>query len=152
MTEMWNNIGSQGQLIIMAFGGFMVVYMIIMVLYMKKWKGNAQKWLAENPTAAKVYIISKSGMVRTNGLVINSVDGNSPILFNEGIKVGIYLLPGTHLIESTFTTTRPGILYRNVSTTYGPTKQEIEVEANKTYGLSFDLKTESYEFEELKEN
>lgn len=152
MTEFWNNIGTQGQTIIMVFAGFIVVYMIFMMLYMKKRKGDAQKWLAENPTAAKVYIISKSGMVRSNGLTINSVDGNPPILFTEGMKVGFYLLPGTHLIDSTFTTTRPGIMYRNVSTTYGPTRQEITVEANKTYGYSFDLKTESYEFEELNEN
>ncbi|RRD93919.1 hypothetical protein EII17_10335 [Clostridiales bacterium COT073_COT-073] len=147
--EFWNSMDPTAKKYIMIVVGFMILYAIGVVIYMKQKKNKTAKWLANNPTAAKVYIVNNSNLVRSNGLQINSVDGQIPVTFVETTKTGFYLLPGTHVVESTFTTTRPGVMYRNVSTTYGPTKQELTVEANKTYHYSFDRKNETYEFTEV---
>ncbi|MDO4765562.1 MAG: hypothetical protein Q4A29_05840 [Eubacteriales bacterium] len=147
--EFWNNLDPTVRTYIIWVGGFLIAYMIGMILYMKSRKNFVGKWLAENPTAAKVYVISKAMAIRSEGLVINSVDGQPPVHFQEGTKLGFYVLPGTRVVESTFTASRPGVMYKTVSTTYGPTKQEITVEANKVYQYKFNLKEERYEFEEI---
>lgn len=149
MMELWNNMDPGTQKALMFFVGFMVLYAIGMFVYMQRKKGDASRWLAQNPNAAKVFLATKSNVIRNNYLVINSVDGQAPVEFFEGIKKGFYLLPGSHIVESSFSTSRPGILYRRVTTSYGPTKQELTVEANKTYTYTFDLKNESYEFIEM---
>ena len=147
--EFWNNLDGSTRNYIMMIAGFMVVYLVGMLIYMKSRKNAVNKWLAENPTAVKVYLDTKSGLIRSNSLRIVSVDLDWPVIFAEGMKQGFYLLPGKHVVESTFSTTRPGLLYRTVTTQYGPTKQELEVEAGKTYDYSFDLKAEQYEFSEI---
>lgn len=42
-------------------------------------------------------------------------------------------------------------MYKTVTETYGPSKQEIAVEAGKTYDYSFDRKAKAYDFAELKQ-
>ena len=147
--EFWNHLDGSTRTYIMLIAGFMVVYLAVMLVYMKNKKNAVNKWLAENPTAVKVYLDTKSGLIHSNTLTIISVDLDRPVHFTEGMKRGFYLLPGKHVVESTISTTRPGLLHRTVTTQYGPTKQEIEVEAGKTYDYSFDLKGEQYEFSEI---
>ena len=147
--EFWNSMDPTAKKYIMIVVGIMLLYMIGLIFYMNKRKNTTAKWLANNPTAAKIYVSSKSNLIRSNGLYINSVDGQLPVSFVEGTKTGFYVLPGTHVVESTFSSSRPGIMYRNVVTTFGPSKQELTVEANKVYNYSFDLKNEMYEFAEV---
>lgn len=147
--EFWNNLDPTVRTYIIWVGGFLIAYMIGMFLYMKSRKNYIGKWLEANPNAAKVFVVSKTVAIKTEGLVINSVDGQPPVHFQEGMKLGFYVLPGTRVVESTFTTTRPGVMYKTVSKTYGPTKQEIQVEANKVYEYKFNLKEETYEFTEI---
>lgn len=147
--EFWNNLDNTVKTYIIWVGGFMVLYLVAMVIYLKNKKKSNQKWLAQNPTAVKMFLSAKSDLIHSNGLRIISVDGAAPVYFYEGTKQGIYVLPGNRLVESTFSTTRPGILHKTVTTEYGPTKQELEIEAGKTYNYSFDLKEERYELEEI---
>ena len=147
--EFWNSLDPSVRNPIMMVAGFMILYLIGAGIYMKNNKNKVNKWLAENPDAVKVYLESKVGLITSKTLQIISVGLDHPMLFNEGMKHGFYLVPGKHVVESKFSTTRPGVLSRTVTTTYGPTKQELEVEAGKTYDYSFNLKEEQYEFSEI---
>lgn len=82
-------------------------------------------------------------------ITVNSVDGERPLFFTEKLSTGFYVTPGTHIVESSFSKTRPGVLSRSVTTTYGASKQEITVEASKSYNYFFNTKEEAYGFEEL---
>ncbi len=146
MTEMWNSLDPAMRQTIIFFGGFMIVYLIGMTIYMKKKKGDIGKWLEKNPGAAKIFLETKSNLIKNNSLQIISVDDEAPVLFYENTKQGFYMLPGTHIVKSSFSSSRPGVFHRNVTTTYAPTKQELVVESNKTYTYTFDAKNKTYQF------
>lgn len=137
------------QLYIVLMVAFVIVYLIVMVIVMRKRKNTVNQWLEKNPTAVKIYVKNKSGLAVSDGIFINSIDDETPVSFVEGTKTGVYVLPGNHIIESTFTTTRPGVMHKSVTKQYGPSKQEILAEINKSYQYSFNKKTEGYEFTEL---
>ena len=69
-----------------------------------------------------------------------------PTIAYEGTKSVIYALPGTVDVELTYSYTRPGVLHKNVTTTWGPTKLSLEVEKGKTYSLAFDKDEETFKF------
>lgn len=146
MSDFFNNLNSNYVIII---AGFFAVYIIGVIIYMNLKKQNTCKWLKENPNAVKIYINYDANIVKmsTGTIRILSVDGKPPVFFAEKLKSGFYVNPGTHVIESTFTYSRPGVLHKNVSTTYGPAKLEIEAEALRTYNYTFDRKEETYKFE-----
>lgn len=130
-------------------GGFMAFYLIAMILYMRYKKNQGKNWEAQNPHGSKIYIKSKSIVVKTDGIYIHSVDGEKPLTFVEGTKTGLYVLPGKHVIEATFTSSRPGIVHKTVTTSYGPLKVEVHIESRKAYGLSFNEDSQGFEFEEV---
>ena len=69
--------------------------------------------------------------------------------FVEGTKIGLYVLPGRRVIEATFTSSRPGVVHKTVTTSYGPAKVEVQVESRKAYAFSFNEESKSFEFEEI---
>ncbi len=146
MLAIWSNMDPGTKQILLIFGGIMIVYIIGYTIFLKKKKGDINKWLENNPGAVKVFLETKSNLVKNNTIQILSVDGKDPVLFYEATKVGFYLLPGTHVVESVFSSTRPGVLHRNVTTTYSPVKNELTVERDKTYTYTFDAKEQTYEF------
>lgn len=146
MKEFLASLGPAKNYIIYV-GGFMILYLIAMIIYMRYKKSKMKNYIEAHPEAAKVFIKTHAQIVKAEGLYIHSVDGGKPETFIDGIKTGFYLLPGTHVIESTFTTSRPGVLHKTVTTSYGPSKQEVEVEARKSYNYSFNPDTNEYSFE-----
>lgn len=147
MSDFFNNMINSNYIIIIA--AFFALYILSMIIYMNLKKQNTGAWLKKNPNAVKIYINHDANVVKmsTDTIRILSVDGEKPVFFSEKLKSGFYVNPGTHIIESTFTYSRPGILYKNVSTSYGPTKQEINVEALRSYNYTFDRTEEAYKFE-----
>lgn len=132
----------------------LLAYFAFAIFKTKKDKQRVTNWLSEHPDAAKVYIgkaSSVTGMLASAAqhITVNSVDGERPLYFREKLSTGFYVTSGTHIVESSFSKTRPGFFYRSVTTTYGATKQEITVEASKSYNYFFNTKEESYGFEEL---
>ena len=132
----------------------LLVYFAYVFLRTKHDKQRVSNWLNEHPDAAKVYIgkaSSVTGMLlkAAQQITVSSVDGERPFYFREKLSTGFYVTPGTHIVESSFSKTRPGFFYRSVTTTYGATKQEITVEASKSYNYFFNTKEEAYGFEEL---
>ncbi|WP_205422858.1 hypothetical protein [Granulicatella sp. zg-ZJ] len=53
-------------------------------------------------------------------------------------------MPRTVVLEVTYSYTRPGVIYKNVTTTRGSSKVSLTVESGKAYLLSFDKKEEQF--------
>lgn len=132
----------------------LIAYFAFAIFKTKNEKKQVTNWLNEHPNAVKVYIGKTSSVTgylasAARQISVNSVDGERPLFFTEKLSNGFYVTPGTHIVESSFTKTRPGIIYRSVTTTYGPSKQEITVEGLKSYNYSFDTNEERYVFEAI---
>ena len=133
---------------------FGIGYQIFMYMYANRRKRELLEWLGKNPKAAKVYIAKTSSLLGSiftpSSIRLIAIDDNHPMTsFMEGFKQGFYLAPGKHRITSSFEKTRPGFFSKTVTTKYGSTTQEVEVEAEKTYEYSFDKKNEQYTFAEI---
>lgn len=133
---------------------FGIGYQIFMYMYANRRKRELLEWLEKNPKAAKVYIAKTSSLLGSiftpSSIRLIAIDDNHPMTsFMEGFKQGFYLAPGKHRITSSFEKTRPGFFSKTVTTKYGSTTQEVEVEAEKTYEYSFDKKNEQYTFTEI---
>ena len=133
---------------------FVIGYQIFMFIRANKRKKEFIEWLEKNPKAANVYIKTNSSLLASmftpSSIRLIAIDDDYPMTsFTEGFKQGFYLAPGKHKITSSFEKTRPGFFSRTVTTKYGSTTQEVEVEAEKTYIYSFDKKNEQYTFTEI---
>jgi hypothetical protein len=116
---------------------------------LKKIKVNNQRFLAEHPDAAKIYLTAKA-LITSEAVTVHYVDEKPPVFFTEGAKSGFYTVPGNRMVTMSYTHSRPGVVYKTVTKTYGPDKKELVTEANKVYKLSFDRDTEAFNFDELK--
>jgi hypothetical protein len=47
-----------------------------------------------------------------------------------------------------YSSSRPGVIHKTVTQTYGPYTKELIIEANKNYLLGFDRGQETFTFEE----
>jgi hypothetical protein len=74
--------------------------------------------------------------------------GTSAGITGNGNTAGFYLKPGTSTVEISYYHNRPGIFYKNVTTTTDTVKKEMETEPNKKYLLGFDRKAETFTLEE----
>ena len=132
----------------------LLAYFAFAIFKTKNEKQRVSSWLNEHSDAVKVYIGKTSSVIgmlasAAQRITVISVDGERPLFFREKLSTGFYVTPGTHIVESSFSKTRPGFFYRSVTTTYGATKQEITVESSKAYNYFFNTKEEAYGFEEL---
>lgn len=131
-----------------------VIYAVVALLvliggsqfYVASVNKKAKEWLEKNPSASKVYIKTLNLLVYTQELTVSAVDGEAPVHFFEGfgLKKGFYVLPGTHVITSSFSSTRPGIFHKTVTTTYDPSDNQIEVKQGVNYDYSFSTSKEVY--------
>lgn len=143
MSEFISNYG----MYILYIGGALLIAVIVWIVQYKLRKNKAGKFLEENPDAAKIFLTSKA-LVVSEAVSIHLVNGEAPVMFSEK-GYGFYAKPGTVNIQISYTYTRPGVMYKNVTESTGAVEQEIEVEANKSYKLSFDRKKEEFVFEEI---
>ena len=101
------------------------------------------KWLAEHPNAVKIELSSGNNVITQKHLYARVISGEAAI-FNEKAKYIVCADPGDIVLEVTYTYTRPGVLHKTVTTTWGPAKVELNVEKGKDYLLSFDKKEEQF--------
>ena len=106
-------------------------------------KSALTKWLAVHPNAVKIELSSGNNVITQKQLYARVISGEAAI-FNEKAKYIVCADPGDIVLEVTYTYTRPGVLYKNVTTTWGPAKVELNVERGKDYLLSFDKKEEQF--------
>jgi hypothetical protein len=131
---------------------------------LQKQEASNKVFLEKYPDAAKVYPYSWMS-ITSEAVQVHSVDGEPPEFFYEagklngiagiigsitgnGNSTGFYLKPGTTTVEISYYHNRPGILYKNVTTSTDAIKKELQVEPHKTYRLGFDRKEETFTLEE----
>ena len=125
-----------------------IIYIPIMIVYMKKKKKKATDYLSLHPEAAHVFIIHRKKGFVSDHLAIHTVNDGYPETFIKEGKNGFFLLPGKNKLEVSYSWTRPGVLYKNVTTEVPVSIQTVTVEPGKSYEISYDTKEETYCFEE----
>lgn len=129
--------------------GFILLYIVSIVLWKRNSKKKLAKWIEENPDYVKIYLTSSANMITTSSIYVNFLSDNMlKEVQYEGRKSVIYANPGTVCLELTFDYTRPGVMYRTVTTTYGPMRYELEVKKGKNYSLEFNKKESNFTLEE----
>lgn len=142
INEIWNGPNRYAVIMIVAILVLTVPYIIFMT---KRNNGKIKQFLQEHPNAAKAIVKGAT----SGSFVFLTVNGENPVLGNVGMKTVAYLIPGENVIEFQYTWTRPGVMYKTVTTTIGPNKISVQAEPNKTYNISYDRKAEICNFEEL---
>ncbi|MDR0361463.1 MAG: hypothetical protein LBJ46_02070 [Planctomycetota bacterium] len=120
---------------------FSALYLPYVMKMIKKKREESEEFAMANPTAAKIYTkIGLASLYSGEQVMVTEVNGTNPTMFYDGIKEGqgFFAMPGKNVVEMEYARTRPGILYKSVTTTTGPSKQELEIEAGKRYSLSFN--------------
>lgn len=128
---------------------FFVVALIMAILSVKFQKNAKDKWLAAHPGAVKVDLVSGQNFITAKDMRARILSGEAA-LFLEKAHYAVWAVPGDIVLEVTYTYTRPGVLHKNVSTTWGPAKVELHLEREKEYALKFDRKEERFVLEEVK--
>jgi hypothetical protein len=141
-------IFQQNKTVFMFMALVIVGTFVFSFIRMKKLKSSNQNFLQSHPNAAKVYLTARA-LITSEAVSVISVDGEGPRLFMESGKTGFYAVPGSRNVEMQYTYNRPGILHKNVMTTYGPLTKELHIESGKSYILGFDRKAEIFTFEEF---
>jgi heme/copper-type cytochrome/quinol oxidase subunit 2 len=128
-------------------GVVIAVSVVYNVVKFKSLKETKQKYLEEHPDAAKVYLSLKA-LVALGSVTVHSVDGGEPAFFMENVKRGFYAMPGKRTVEMSYSYSRPGVIHKHVTQTYGPYKKELVIEPDKNYLLGFDREQETFTFAE----
>ena len=122
-SQMIKNMGIMAYIIPAVF----IVYIVGMIIWMKKRKQGYDKWLSDHPDAVKIYLNTGFNAITSKTLSGKILSPNAyPKIAYEGTKSVIYALPGTVDVELT--------------------KLSLEVEKGKTYSLTFDKDEETFKF------
>ena len=138
----------QNQTILVVIGLVMVGTIVINIIRARKMKNAGNQFILEHPDAAKVYLTVKA-LITSESVTVHLVDGEAPVLFTEKTKSGFYVIPGNRTVDVSYTYSRPGVMYKSVTETYGPSTKELIIKANKNYLLGFDKKNQSFTFDEI---
>lgn len=123
--------------------GIFVLSIAYAVVAMKMNKNALAKWLAAHPDAVKIELSSGNNVITQKQLYARVISGEAGI-FSEKTKYIVFAEPGDIVLELSYSYTRPGVLHKQVTTTWGPEKVELTVEKGKDYLLSFDKKEEKF--------
>lgn len=128
---------------------FMVVYFIGLAIYFnvrkKKTSGKADEFLQQYPNAAKVYLTEKknAGVAHVK---VSSVNGEKPVEFPELSRPGFYLQPGQNSCEMKYEYSEVRGKRKTVIHSTGTVTKILEVEAGKSYLLSYNDDENQFEF------
>ena len=146
MEEILQNIwNSPSKYVLILIAVVLVFYLPALFVYMRKKKQETADFMESHPEAAEVFIKG----VTQGTLTVMSVDDEVPKNFYRKGKNGFFLLPGENVLELHYSWQRPGIMYRTITTTIGPTKIKVYAEAYKKYNISYKKKEKEFVFEEL---
>lgn len=118
------------------------------ILSAKMNKKSKDKWLENHPGAVKVTLAAENHILTQKQISAYVVSGEGAV-FMETSGYVIYAMPGEVVLEVTYTYTRPGVLHKTVTTTWGPAKVELALESGKEYRLTFDKKEEQFHLSEI---
>lgn len=146
LQQFFQQILSMGIYAYVLFGFIIlgIIYMIGFFIFNKNAKAS---WLASHPGAVKITIETGVNLITQKSLNARVISGEAKV-FTEKAHYIVLAMPGTVVLEVRYTYTRPGIMYKNVTTTYGPTNIELALEKEKEYTLTFDRKEENFKLSE----
>lgn len=127
--------------------GLFVFSGLYAIFYMKMNKNAKDKWLEEHKGAVRVALSTSTNLITSKQLFAEVVSGEAAV-FADNTSYAVYAMPGDVVLEVTYSYTRPGVVHRNVTTTWGPAKVELHLEPNKEYALTFDKNEEKFNLEE----
>lgn len=128
--------------------GVMVAGFLMAIVSFKFNKHAKNKWLANHQGAVKILLKTQNYLVVHKSISAKIISGDGAI-FRETGGYAVYAMPGDIVLEVTYTYTRPGVLHRTVTTTWGPSRVEMHLETGKEYNLTFDKKEEQFHFNEM---
>ena len=130
--------------------GLLLFYLLMFIFYSRYAKNRKKTLMNQNPDAAIIYCGTNQSGIKTVELRIHTIDSVTHTdWFNEGLRLAYAVTAGTHTVEASATTSRPGVLHKTVNETFGPVKLEVEVEPRKKYALGFNTKEKEFTFTEL---
>ena len=141
-------VAQKNQYVFIALGLAIVGSIAYGVIRLKILKSSNAAFLAQRPDAAKIYLAVKA-LITSEAVTVYTVDGERPQSFMEAGKTGLYVIPGKRTVEMSYSHSRPGVLHRAVTHTYGPVTKELETEPGKSYLLGFDRDAENFTFAEM---
>ena len=130
----------------------MVIAVIVSIIYAvirnKSMKKSNVAFLKAHPDAARVYLTNKT-FITSEAVTVYTVDKEQPSRFTQKGKTGFYVAPGSSNVEMSYSYTRPGVMYKTVTTSTDIVEKILETKPNGSYALSFDRKAEVFVFEEF---
>lgn len=129
------------------FIGFVVVAIIFSIASMRFHKNAKSKWLSSHPDAVMVSLKTGLNWITEKDLTARVISGEAAVFLEKG-RYAVYSMPGDTVLEVTYTYTRPGVLHKRVSTTWGPAKVSLHLERDKQYALTFNREKEEFVLEE----
>lgn len=127
--------------------GFFILAFIFMIISLIYNKNARAKWLAAHPGAVKVALETGTNLITQKDLYARVISGEGKAFVEKGHYI-ILAMPGQLVLEVRYSYTRPGVLHKNVTTTWGPSRIELQLESGKNYALSFDRKEEQFKLQE----
>ena len=123
--------------------GMFVLAAIFSIVSMKLNKNALEKWLKEHPTAVKIELSAGSNLITQKELLAEVVRGEAAIFAEKG-KYIVCAVPGDIVLRVTYSYTRPGVMYKTATTTWGPSEIDLTIEPGKDYVLSFDKEEQQF--------
>lgn len=144
MQNVLNNL-SQLPVYVYVIFAVMFIYTIVVVVFTAKGK---KKFFTDNPDAATVNFEQKPGLKSISIYAKVLTENKEELKKIKYLGFKMFIVPGTYTLEATCTRQRPGVMYKTVTETFGPSKVEITVEPKKEYVLGWDKTAKDFTFTE----
>ena len=116
----------------------MIAITIFNIIFLKKGQEADKKFREENPDISTI----------SSATTVYTVDEKIPQYSKASFKGYIFIEEGEHILSVGASFTRPGIMYKTVTTNVGPTDIKVKIEKRKDYILKYDKK-EGFFLEEI---
>ena len=125
----------------------MIAITIFNIIFLKKGQEADKKFKEENPDISTIKFHASSHIV-SSATTVYTVDEKIPQYSKASFKGYIFIEEGEHILSVGASFTRPGIMYKTVTTNVGPTDIKVKIEKRKDYILKYDKK-EGFFLEEI---
>ena len=125
----------------------MIAITIFNIIFLKKGQEADKKFREENPDISIIKFHASSHIV-SSATTVYTVDEKIPQYSKASFKGYIFIEEGEHILSVGASFTRPGIMYKTVTTNVGPTDIKVKIEKRKDYILKYDKK-EGFFLEEI---
>jgi len=150
---------------IYVIAGIVLVLMLIYTFFMRRrGQGMIDDFASQNPDAATLYTSAGSSVATTlkssvaldDIIQVEGIDGVTALqpgpagraVYTAKMDGSMLVVPGEHTLSVSASHSRPGVVYKTVSTVYGPIDLRVRLEPYKSYHLTFDRTTQQFGIQE----